>query len=99
MTNPTVDELKSTIEEVNIGEWEAPGLDGMPVELLRYGRDRGSIYSRCIAKWSCSSLGREFMRSFYKGKGSKSNCRDYRGIYKLARAAGKVFSKVLSTDW
>ena len=50
MTNPTVDELKSTIEEVNIGEWEAPGLNGMPVELLRYGRDRGSIYSRCIPK-------------------------------------------------
>ena len=33
MADPTFDEVKSTIEEVNTGK--APGLDGIPVELLR----------------------------------------------------------------
>ena len=37
MTDPTFDEVKSTNEEVNTGK--APGLDGIPVELLCYGGD------------------------------------------------------------
>ena len=37
MADPTFDEVKSTIEEVNTGK--APGLDGIPVELLRCGGD------------------------------------------------------------
>ena len=35
------------------------------------------------------------MLPLYKGKGSKTNCGDYRGI-SLLEAVGKVFSKVLS---
>ena len=35
MTKPTFDEVKSTIKEINTGK--GPGLDGIPVELLRYG--------------------------------------------------------------
>ena len=37
MTDPTFDEVKSTIEEVNTGK--VPSLDGLPLELLRCGGD------------------------------------------------------------
>ena len=41
MTDPDADEIKSTIKAVNTGK--APGLDGIPVELLRYGGDNLAI--------------------------------------------------------
>ena len=51
MTNPTFDEVKSTIEEVNIGK--APGLDGIPVELLRCGGDNNAkaVYIFILGVW------------------------------------------------
>ena len=51
MTDPTFDEVKSTIEEVNTGK--APGLDGIPVELLRCGGVdiATAVYSFILGVW------------------------------------------------
>ena len=51
MTDPTFDEVKSTIEEVNTGK--APGLDGIPVELLRCGGDNiaTAVYTFILSVW------------------------------------------------
>ena len=99
MTDPTFDEVKSTIEEVNTGK--APGLDGIPVDLLRCGGDNiaTAVYTFIIGVWNSNPVPQDWvdaiMLPLYKGKGSKTNCGDYRGI-SLLEAVGKVFSKVLS---
>ena len=99
MADPTFDEVRSTIEEVNTGK--APGLDGIHVELLRCGEDNIAIavYTFIIGVWHGDSVPQDWvdaiMLPLYKGKGSKTNCGDYRGI-SLLEAVGKVFSKVLS---
>ena len=43
--------MKSTIEEVNTGK--APGLDGIPVELLRCGGDNiaTAVYTFILSVW------------------------------------------------
>ena len=99
MTNPTFDEVKSTIEEVNTGK--APGLDGIPVELLRCGGDNiaTAVYTFILGVWHGDPVLQDWvdaiMLPLYKGKGSKSNCGNYRGI-SLLEAVVKGFSKVLS---
>ena len=99
MADPTFDEVRSTIEEINTGK--APGLDGIHVELLRCGEDNIAIavYTFIIGVWHGDSVPQDWvdaiMLPLYKGKGSKTNCGDYRGI-SLLEAVGKVFSKVLS---
>ena len=98
MTDPSVDEIKSTIREVNTGK--APGLDGIPVELLRFGGDNlaVAIQAFILAVWHGDSVPQDWidaiMVSLYKGKGSKSECGDHRGI-SLLEAVGKVLSKIL----
>ena len=99
MTDPTFDEVKFTIEEVNTGK--ATGLDGIPVELLRCGGDNNAeaVYTFILGVWHRDPVPQDLvdaiMLFLYKGKGSKSSCGDYRGI-SLLEAVRKVFSKVLS---
>ena len=99
MADPTFDEVKSTIEKVNTGK--APGLDGIPFELLRCGGDNiaTAVYTFILGVWHGDPVPQDLadaiMLPLYKGKSSKSNCGNYRGI-NLLEAVGKVFSKVLS---
>ena len=101
MADPTFYQVKSTIEEVNTGK--APGLDGLPVELLRSGGDNfaTAVYTFILVVSHGNPVPKDWadaiVLSLYKGKGSKSNCGDYRGI-SLLEAVGKVFSKVLSNS-
>ena len=98
MTDPDADEIKSTIKAVNTGK--APGLDGIPVELLRYRGDNLAIviHTIILAVWHGEPVPQDWidaiMVSLYKGKGSKSKCGDHRGI-SLLEAVGKVLSKIL----
>ena len=98
MTDPDADEIKSTIKAVNTGK--APGLDGIPVELLHYGGDNLAIaiHTIILAVWHGEPVSQDWidaiMVSLYKGKGSKSECGDHRGI-SLLEAVGKVLSKIL----
>lgn len=52
MSLPTLAEIKSTIKEVNTGK--APGLDGIPVEILLHGGDKISaeIHALILDVWS-----------------------------------------------
>lgn len=98
MIDPTVDEIKTSIKDVNIGN--APGLDGILVELLRSGEDNipTAIHLLIPAVWHGYPDPQDWvdaiLLSIYKGKGSKSECGDHRGIT-LLKAVGKVLSKVL----
>ena len=98
MTDPTIDDIRSTIKEVNIGK--APGFDGIPVELLRFGGDNvaTAVHVLILSVWHGDPVPQDWvdaiMQSLYKGKGSRSDCGDHRGI-SLLEAVGKVFSKVL----
>ena len=93
MTDPTYDEVKSTIEEVNTEK--SPRLDGIPVELLRCGGDNiaTTVYTFILGIWHDDPVPRDWvdviMLPLYKSKGSKSNSGDYRGI-SLLEAVGKV---------
>ena len=99
MADSIFDEVKSTIEEVNTGK--ASGLDGIPVELLRCRGDNiaAAVYTFIIGVWHDDPVPQDWvdaiMLPLYKGKGSKTNCGDYRGI-SLLEGVVKVFSKVLS---
>ena len=92
MTDPTINEIKFTIKEVNTGK--APGLDGIPVELLHFGGDNVviKILALIIAVWNGDPTPQDWVDaivlSLYKGKCSKSNCGDHRGISFLG-AVGK----------
>ena len=100
MADSTFDEVKSTIKEVNTGK--VSGLDSIPVELLRCGGDNiaTAAYTFIIGVWHGDPVPQDWvdaiMLPLYKGKGSKENCGDYRGI-SLLEAVGKVFSKVYRT--
>ena len=64
-----------TIEEVNTGE--APGLHGIPVELLRCGGDNiaTAVYTFILGVWHGDLVPQDWvdaiMLSLYKSKGSK----------------------------
>ena len=98
MVLPTLEEVKLSITQVNTGK--APGLDGIPVELLLYGGDKIALAIHAIIKgvWQGSPLPQDWIDailiSLFKGKGHKSVCGDYRGIT-LLEAVGKIFSRIL----
>ena len=78
MTEPTFDEVKSTIKEINTGK--GPGLDGIPVELLRYGGDNiaAAVYTFSPGVWHGDHVPQDWVDA--SRVGSKSNGGDYRGI-------------------
>ena len=74
MTDPAADEIKSTIKALNTGK--APGLDEIPVELLRYGGDNLAIpiQTLILSVWNGKPVSQHWIDaiklSLYKGKGS-----------------------------
>ena len=95
---PTLDEVKKAIKEVNTGK--APGLDGIPVELLRFGGENvaSAIWNLILLSWEDNPIPQDWIDgilvSLFKGKGLKSVCDDYRGIT-LLESAGKVLARLL----
>ena len=95
---PTVAEVNSALKKINTGR--APGLDGIPVEVLVNGGEKIllEIHKMIVNVWQGSAIPQDWVDailiSLYKGKGSKSSCGNYRGI-SLLEAVGKVFSKLL----
>ena len=98
MTIPDLEEIKTTIRKVNTGK--APGLDGIPVELLRFGGDNlaAAVHTFILHAWEGNHVPQDWvdaiLLSLFKRKGSKSECGDHRGI-SLLEAVGKVFAKLL----
>ena len=95
---PSLDEVKDVIKQINTGK--APGLDGIPVELLRHGGDSvaSAIHNFITLSWEGNPIPQDWIDgilvSLYKGKGLKSVCDSYRGIT-LLESVGKVLARLL----
>ena len=95
---PLLAETIECINQVNTGK--APGLDGIPVELLIHGglNVHRTVHSLILKVWRGHPVPQDWIDailiSLYKGKGPKSMCGSYRGI-SLLEAVGKVFARLL----
>ena len=98
MDLPDMSEVHSAMQQVNTGK--APGLDGIPMEVLLCGGEKieVEIHRLIVEVWTGGSVPQDWIDAIlialFKGKGSKSVCGDYRGISLLV-AVGKVFVTVL----
>jgi len=90
-------EVKKAINSLK--NWKAPGINGIPAELIKYGGDvlHQTIYELCQKIWKNEQLLEEWNKTIVvplHKKGDKLNCNTYKGI-SLLNTAYKVFSKVL----
>ena len=91
MDHPSSDEIHKTIKQINTGK--APGLDGIPIEVLLHGGGKLAAEIHCLISdvWLGAPVPKDWIDailiSLYKGKGFKSVCGDYRGI-SLLEAVG-----------
>jgi len=90
-------EVKKTINSLK--NWKAPGIDGIPAELIKYGGDElhQVIFELCQKIWKDEQLPEEWNKAIVvplHKKGDKLNFSNYRGI-SLLNTAYKVFSKIL----
>ena len=98
MRQPSAEEIQTCLKQLNTGK--APGLDGIPVELLLHGGDnlQRALNQLILNVWSTEPMPQDWIDAFivtlYKGKGKKSSCGNYRGIT-ILEAVGKVFSRLM----
>ena len=92
---PSIDETITCIKQINSNK--APGLDGIPVELLKHGgmNVHCAVHSLIISIWKGDPVPQDWIDAIlimlYKGKGKKSICGSYHGI-SLLEEVGKVFT-------
>ena len=97
-TEPTFEETQQAIKQIN--SRKAPGLDGIPIELLQHGGTnlQTAIHAYMRSAWNGDPIAQDWIDviliMLYKGKGKKSICSSYRGI-SLLEAVGKVFARLL----
>lgn len=95
---PTLVETVDCIKQINSNK--APGLDGIPVELLIHGgvNVHCVVHSLILSVWQGDPVAQDWVDAIlvmlYKGKGTRSDCGNYRGI-SLLNAVGKVFARLL----
>lgn len=95
---PSLEEVSKSIASINTGK--APGLDGLPVELLTCGGENvaKAIHKFIKHSWEGNPIPQDWVDgilvSLFKGKGSKSVCDNYRGIT-LLESVGKVLARLL----
>ena len=93
---PDQEEVNKAIAQINNGK--SPGMDGIPVEVLKYGGDRlREMVFEVISHVWVSSAPQDWrdaiLESLFK-KGERSECGNFRGI-SLLSIVGKVFARVL----
>ena len=94
----SVDDVRKAVNKLKKGK--SPGVDGITSEMLKCGGE-------CLLEWLrrvcnvCLLNGKvpnDWMRAIivpiYKGKGDRSDCRNYRGI-SLLSIPGKVYGRIL----
>ena len=97
-TEPTIEETLHAIKQIN--SRKAPGLDGIPVEILKSGGSnlQTAIHGFMKSAWKADPVSQDWIDviliMLYKGKGKKSVCSSYRGI-SLLESVGKVFARLL----
>ena len=92
------EEVREAIKNLKIGK--APGVDGITAEMLKYGE--GAViewmHIICSLAWKEGRVPSDWTKAIivpvYKGKGSRSECGNYRGI-SLLSIAGKVYGKII----
>ena len=95
---PSLNEVKLAIKQINTNK--APGIDGLPVELLMVGSENvtNAVFDLIIKSWNGTPIPQDWIDgilvSLFKGKGEKAICDNYRGIT-LLEAVGKVFSRLI----
>ena len=94
----SLDDVRKAVKRLKKGK--SPGVDGITSEMLIYGGE-------CVLEWllrvcrvcvSEEKVPNDWVRAIivpiYKGKGDKSDCKNYRGI-SLLSIPGKVYGRVL----
>ena len=95
---PTLAEVLTAIARLKKGK--APGICNIPPELLKAAGLSGAewLTDICARAWTTGHIPDDWRRGvilpFYKGKGSRHDCSNYRGITLLS-VPGKVFAHVL----
>ena len=94
---PSLEEIEDAIKSLKNGK--APGADGIPSEVYKYGGPRvvQTLHSFFKTCWDEVELPQDFkdakIVTIFK-KGDRSQCGNYRGI-SLLSTAGKILAKVL----
>lgn len=78
-----LDETKMAINSLK--NWKAPGTDGIPAELLKYGGEvlHTNIHELCLTIWKEEKLPEDWNKAIIippHKKGDKLKCNNYRGI-------------------
>ena len=95
---PTLEEIKTAIHSLKNNK--APGIDGIPGEVLKYGGDalHTRLHEMTTVMWEIERVPQQWkdarIISIYKKKGDRAVCGNSRGI-SLLSIAGKVLAKVL----
>jgi Reverse transcriptase (RNA-dependent DNA polymerase) len=95
---PSLDEVSMAIRRLKTGK--AAGVCGIVPELLKYGEPCASsaLQSLCGHVWETGEIPADWRKGIilplYKGKGDRTECKNYRGITLLS-VPGKVFARVL----
>ena len=93
-----VDDVRKAVKKLKKGK--SPGVDGITSEMLKYGGE-------CLLEWltrvckvcvSEEKVPNDWIRAIivplYKGKGDRSDCKNYRGI-SLLSIPGKVYGRIV----
>ena len=98
MLEVSVEDIRKAVKKIKNGK--APGVDGITSEMLKYGGESVTEWLTRVCN-VCFREGRvpkDWQRAvivpFYKGKGDKMECKNYRGI-SLLSIPGKVYGRVL----
>ena len=92
---PTIEELSKAITEIH--SWKAPGSNRIPTDLFRQCL-RPLLHNTLVKCWKESKVPQDMrdikIITFYKNKGARSDCNNYRGI-SLLGIADKAFRRVI----
>ena len=96
---PTMKELGEAIDSLACGK--APGIDGIPPEVIKAGKDSSLLYhlhELLLQCWEEGTVPQDMRDAkiikLYKNKGDRSDCNNYRGI-SLLSVVGKAFARVI----
>ncbi|KAK7865974.1 hypothetical protein R5R35_009402 [Gryllus longicercus] len=97
--HPTTEEITKALAKIKNNK--APGPDGIPIEIYKYG---GASLLSCLTEifqriWQQGKSPSDFKNALtvniYKKKGDRADCTNYRGISLLC-TAGKILTRVIS---
>ena len=92
------EEVLSAVKKLNNGKFA--GVDGIGSELLKYGGDVvvDWVWKLCSMCWDLGVVPEDWKGAvivpLYKGKGMRTECKNYRGI-SLLSIVGKVYASIL----